>query len=125
MNEIVLIRGVPGSGKTTMAERDFPSHIHVEADMYFVKDGKYCYEPTLIKDAHKWCQEKTRDAIKQGKSVVVSNTFIKVWEMNPYFGMNVPVRVLVATGNYSNIHNVPKETILRMKAKFETFSLAA
>jgi len=34
MEELILIRGISGSGKTTMAKRDFPDHEHFEADMF-------------------------------------------------------------------------------------------
>lgn len=122
MTEVVLIRGVAGSGKTTMAKQQFPDHEHFEADMFFEKEEGYCYDASLIKDAHEWCNEKTAEALKQGKNVVVSNTFIRIWEMNPYFNMNVPVRVLVAEGNYDNIHDIPKEKVERMKERFEPFN---
>jgi len=122
MAELILIRGVSGSGKTTMAKRDFPDHEHFEADMFFEKDGKYCYDRKYIKEAHKWCNDKTDEALKQGKNVVVSNTFIRAWEMNPYFNMGASIKVIEATGNYDNIHGIAKADIKKMKERFEPFN---
>jgi energy-coupling factor transporter ATP-binding protein EcfA2 len=62
--ELVLIRGLPGAGKSTMAKvLALVGYEHFEADMFFVKDGTYCYDRTRIRDAHAWCQNMTREAL--------------------------------------------------------------
>lgn len=77
--ELVLIRGLPGSGKTTMAS--VPAQVgyaHFEADLFFITDGVYSYDASRIRDAHAWCQRKTREALASGRRVVVSNSVYKV-----------------------------------------------
>jgi adenylate kinase family enzyme len=41
-SRLIIIRGLPGSGKSTFAKSYFNGYIHLEADMYFVQpDGSY------------------------------------------------------------------------------------
>ena len=123
---LTIIRGLPGSGKSTLA-RSLPGNPkHFEADMFFLNsEGEYIYDRAKQKEAHEWCQNSVREALKQGHSVVVSNTFVKKWEMEPYILMStelqIPYTIMTATGNFKNIHNVPEETIARMKANWEEF----
>jgi adenylate kinase family enzyme len=113
--QLILIRGIPGSGKSTLAKQ-FSSHLHYEADMYFENRP---WERELLHSAHQWCQEKTLTAIKMGYKVVVSNTFIKKWEMDFYLNLNVPTSIVLALGEFTTVHDVPPETIERMKQGFE------
>ena len=54
--ELVLIRGLPASGKTTMASvLPMIGYKHFEADMFFEVGGVYLYDAKRIGEAHAWC----------------------------------------------------------------------
>jgi predicted kinase len=120
--QLLLVRGLPGSGKTTYA-KTLTEYTHYETDMYFCLDGEYKWDGSQITKAHRWCQAKVYEALKAGKKVVVSNTFTKKWEMDAYFEMakelNVPVSVEVMTEQYGNIHGVSEDHIKKMKDRWE------
>jgi tRNA uridine 5-carbamoylmethylation protein Kti12 len=122
--KITFIRGIPGSGKTTMALK--LNAKLVEADQFFEnKDGEYKHNRRFIKDAHLWCQLEMKRLLLAGNDVVVANTFIKCWELEGYLKivksleLDIDVEVLEANGNFQNIHEVPEEIVARMKRQFE------
>lgn len=118
--ELILIRGLPGSGKSTIAkDLALVGFEHFEADMFFVVNGQYRYEGTRIRDAHSWCQKMTRQALATGKKVVVSNTFTQLREMEPYLSLTGSVRVVEAQGKWQNTHGVPIEMLERMAQRWE------
>lgn len=129
MKQLILIRGVPGSGKSTLAKKIMYEQVpyiglHIEADDFFINnDGEYQFDPSKIKAAHNWCQVETERALKNGTSVIVSNTFTQLWEMQPYFEMakkhNAEVVVYLCQGNFKNIHGVPDAKVKQMRDRFE------
>ncbi len=126
---LVLVRGIPGSGKSTVAKLltrtgDDCEWFHFEADMYFLdKEGNYNWDPSKIGDAHKWCQKHTYDRLKMEYNVVVSNTFTTLKELRPYFVMakelSITPTVITANGAFNNVHNVPNEVLDKMRNRFD------
>ena len=119
--KLTLIRGLPGSGKSTMAKA--MGCFHVEADMFHVRDGVYQWDLANVKKAHAWCARMVEQALEMGMDVVVSNTFVKRWEMERYEELareaHATLNVIVATGNYKDVHDVPAATLARMRESWE------
>lgn len=123
---LVIIRGLPGSGKSTIA-KSMVLYEHYEADMFFTdSDGTYKYDRQLISLAHEWCQRETFKALSNGKRVVVSNTFTRLSEMQPYLEMaktfGIEPVIIEASGNWQSVHNVPAESIDQMRQRWEQIS---
>ncbi len=119
--EIVLIRGLPGSGKTTMAKQ-MQGHLHYEADMFLEIDGKYAFDAKKVPKAHDWRVASAKAALEQGKNVVISNTFAKMWELQRYVDLGFPFRIIETIGTWPNVHGVPLEVIEMMKTRWEPLS---
>lgn len=126
MNTLLLIRGLPGTGKSTLAHTlSATGYQHIEADMFFVDEhGEYKFDLGKLSDAHTWCLNKTSTTLKEGKmSVVVANTFSTRWEMDPYeayakiYGYRF--QVVETKLRFQNIHDVPQIAIDRMIKRWE------
>lgn len=123
MQQLVLLRGLPGSGKTTIAKA-MAGFKHFEADMYFTSDeGEYLFDAKEIRNAHEWCQQETVKALEMGDDVVVSNTFSQGWEMEFYKDYakehDIQIVELTAKGEFKSVHGVPEASIQRMRDRWE------
>ena len=124
MKNLYLIRGVPGSGKSTFTQTLTPNHW--EADMYFInKDGEYKFNIDEIKNAHQWCKDMIEDAMKRDlDKIAVSNTFTQEWEMEPYFKLaeeyGYKVFSLIVENRHGGVneHGVPADKLEQMKNRF-------
>lgn len=101
---------------------------YFEADQYFEdKDGNYNFNPKYLHSAHISCQARTFSRLKAGHSCICSNTFLADKEFKAYFlaakQYNVKVFVIKMTTQYGSIHDIPKETMQRMKNRFNTCTI--
>jgi predicted kinase len=126
MKQLILLRGLPGSGKSTVA-KIFGDVPHFEADMFFTDEqGNYYFDAPRINEAHNWCRHSTMDAMKEGHPiVVVSNTFTQEWEMDAYYTLaeelGYMVHSLIVENRHfgRNIHDCPEEKVEQMRKRFE------
>lgn len=128
MSKLIMIVGPSGSGKSTLAEkiiRQSPEKriSHFEADMFFMRNGSYKFDPSKLSEAHKWCQDSVRNALTCSDTVIVSNTFTRAWERKPYLDMvreiGCDLDVIKLNTMYGNTHGVPAEVVQRMLNNFE------
>jgi len=130
---LTLVRGLPGSGKSTFANWIWNEYAICEADKFFTdKEGNYNFDATKLSESHKWCKEQVEIRMKDNQvnpqfypEIVVSNTFTQEWEMQPYidlanqYGYTIFTIVVENRHGNSSVHNVPEETINKMKNRFE------
>jgi NEDD4-binding protein 2 len=130
---LIILRGLPGSGKSTFANYMFSNNIF-EADKYFYdEDGNYNFDATKLHAAHKWCQLQVEHAMEDNlesngqycSEIVVSNTSTTEKELEPYLKLaqkyDYKVVSLIVENRHGNksVHDVPDETIEKMKKRFE------
>ncbi len=133
IGDLILLRGVPGSGKTTLGDvilyvpGSNNTNNVLSADDFFIDDnGNYIFDSTKLKEAHNQCQLKCAERMKlQLSKIIVANTFTQDWEMTPYFDMAERYKYRVHTvvvenrHNNKNIHGVPDDKVQIMKDRFE------
>lgn len=117
---LYIIRGIPGSGKTTLGNKLAPEY-NFAADDYFKNIN---WSPKLLEEAHKDCRNNVEMAMMTGiETVAVSNTFVHQWEIEPYRKMaekyNYDIIEIIIKSDFSSIHNVPMEKVTKMKKEFE------
>ena len=129
---LYIVRGLPGSGKSTFARSIAKSYQIFEADQYFMKRGKYNFDATKLKEAHDDCKQRVVRRMRENlfnsiffNNIVVSNTFTQDWEMKYYrsigkrYGYKVHT-IIVENRHYgSNVHGVPQDKLQVMEDRFE------
>ncbi len=127
MKRVIIMRGIPGSGKSTEA-RSFGGHV-VSTDDYFMIDGVYRFDFRKLGEAHVSCMRRFIEHLNAGhETVVVDNTNICIFEVNPYrlvalaMGYQVAVVHVVCDPEICakrNTHGVNLKSIQRMKKDYE------
>ena len=129
---LYIVRGIPGSGKSTIAKSIGKPWQIFEADQFFMKNGKYQFDGSKIRLAHETCKRKVHYWMRPGlfssilfRNIVVSNTFTQEWEMEFYqkiakkYGYRVHTIIIENRHGGVNQHGVPEEKLKQMRDRFE------
>jgi deoxyadenosine/deoxycytidine kinase len=129
MNAIIIIRGLPGSGKTSLAEllSENKKYPVFSVDQYFTdEEGNYSFDYKKNYLAYEHCIQNVLNEIKKKtKKIFVDNTFTLDWEMEPYFKMASEFKYMIfvfTVENYhggKNIHGIPDEQLQKMAEKYK------
>lgn len=136
-NRVVIMRGVPGSGKSHRARQicEREGGIIVSADHFFEDPdtGEYNFNPRLIGQAHAECMSRFLALLQLGEpTIIVDNTNTQRWEWKNYETaaqlkdysvqfVELPCIGLDDVERFAarNTHGVPVEAIKAMYERWE------
>ena len=103
---LIILRGIPGSGKSTFAKKELPkADLIASADDGMMVDGVYKFDPAKLPAAHGACLRSVVEALQEGAAqrvlaktaategiilpaaepvIVVDNTSTSIAEVAPY-----------------------------------------
>lgn len=140
MRKVVLVRGVPGSGKSTLISKIVEgllkaggcSYIVCSSDHFFMVGGEYRFEASKLSQAHSTCFSRFQNALGNKDVIFVDNTFTKLWEFENYilaakqagyaadiYQIEVETIAQLRQCARRNVHGVPPDVIGRMAIDFE------
>ena len=129
LKALIILRGLPGSGKTNLAAllSESGKYPVFSIDDYFTDaDGHYTFRFEDNHKAYAFCESRTQDAMLHGiEKIFVDNVFSLEWEMEPYFKLASEYAYLVHVVTVENRHHsvnshgVSDEQIKRMADKYQ------
>jgi len=133
MENLIVLRGISGAGKSTFVEKvlpSFPALVHASADFIHMDSaGNYSFDPKKLGEGHGLCFRTAVHAMQDRASMVcVDNTHTQIWELAPYilagqaYGYRVSIvrlEIDPATATARNVHGVPAKSVASMAERFQ------
>jgi predicted kinase len=127
---LILLGGLPGSGKTTLAKllSDSGKFPMFSVDDFFTNEqtNEYQFDFKTNHLAYKQCEENTKLALLANEvKVFVHNTFTLDWELEPYFKLakdfNYSLHIVTVEKYHhqKNVHEVSDEQLQKMAEKYK------
>lgn len=139
---LIILRGLPGSGKSyfarslisrTLGPCNQSEFIFSTDDTFIDAWGMYNFDGFKLDEAHRNNQDRVLRAARKGVSpIIVDNTNTQLWEMAPYVYTSLEhgyfLHVVESTTPWAwninecakrNVHSIPKSKIQRMADRFE------
>lgn len=120
--ELIIMRGVPSSGKSYLAnELAVDTGVVLSADDYHTDAaGNYNWKPQNVPIAHKWNHARVVDAINKNVTpVIIDNTHVKLWELKKL----KPIIELAQRKDYDVRIEEPNENWYHWDTAFDTDAL--
>ncbi len=131
MTQIIIMRGLPGSGKSTWIREFHPDAKVCSADNYFIgEDGIYRFDGSKLAEAHGKCLRDYVELVTKSdnlpETIAVDNTGTRTWEISPYYtlaeayGFDVKVVYLKCEPKFAhsrNVHGVSCEQVGKMNQR--------
>ena len=127
---LILVRGVSGSGKSEFVDFIFPTSLVISTDDFFMNGDNYEFDKSLLSENHAKCLKSVETEMDfpttdMGFNIIVHNTFTQSWEMKPYeeladkYGYNFYTIIVENRHKSDSIHDVPEDVIDAQKKRFE------
>lgn len=127
---VIIVRGLPGSGKTRYTQIFWPGVLLIEGDQYYMtSDGKYLFDTGMLKNSTEYTRVMLSTALSLGiKCAVITLTSAdgssakSLAKIARAFGYQVIHQWIDFDNGNTNQdwHDVPKEVISTMKQNWKT-----